>query len=143
MYKKVTGYLILIFVTIIGLFYGCSNNPLGVVLVKGTVKVDGKNVDGISVTFIPIDVNERSVTGLTTADGSFVLTTAGAKFGTGAVPGKYHVAFSKVEFETVNETVVEKFLIPSKYSNPTESKIEPVEVENGKSNVFNFDLTTN
>ncbi|MDR2171102.1 MAG: hypothetical protein LBP59_13240 [Planctomycetaceae bacterium] len=138
-------FIVLIFVTIIVfiVFCGCSDNPLGVVKVKGTVTVDGKGVDGISVTFIPVDPNGRSVTGITQADGSFVLTTTGAKYGAGAIPGKYDVAFNKVEFEIVNEKIIDKFLIPPKYRNPAESGIEPVEVEKGKLNVFNFDLTTN
>jgi len=60
-----------------------------VVTVKGVVKIKGKTVPGVVVTFLP--PRWAASNGETAADGSYTLQTAGQ---TGALPGDYKVAFS-------------------------------------------------
>jgi hypothetical protein len=147
-----------IFVTIIGLFFaivGCNNNPLGVVYVEGVVQVDGLPVEGVMVMFSSTTGNGVTAVGTTEKDGSFVLTTAGAKFGSGIMPGQYAPTFSKNEYKPAKEEkqvldytpmVGEPYkmieLIPSKYGDPTASGFEPVTVEKNKKNVFSFEIKT-
>ncbi|MDR2171758.1 MAG: carboxypeptidase-like regulatory domain-containing protein [Planctomycetaceae bacterium] len=147
-----------IFVTIIVLFFvvvGCNNNPFGVVYVEGIVNVDGLPVEGVMVTFSSTTGNGVTAVGTTDKDGKFVLTTAGAKFGTGIMPGTYALTFAKNEFTASKDeklivdyntpagepyTMVE--LIPSKYNDPTTSGFEPVTVEKKKKNIFKFEIKT-
>ncbi|MDR1477424.1 MAG: hypothetical protein LBJ00_00605, partial [Planctomycetaceae bacterium] len=71
-------------------------NPYGTVSVTGTVTLDGVPTDGITVIFIPVSNNGMSASGLTDSKGKYVVTTGGAPFGTGAVPGEYNVVLSKL-----------------------------------------------
>jgi len=59
------------------------------VTVKGTVKIKGKAIPGVVVTFLP--PKWAASNGETDADGSYTLQTAGKP---GALPGDYKVAFS-------------------------------------------------
>jgi hypothetical protein len=105
--------------------------------------------------------NGVSAYGLTDDQGNYVLTTGGAPFGTGAVPGKYHVTMSKVTNNEPQLTLEEyntqaasgkprgdktsnsvTHQIPEKYSQPETSRFEPVDVQNKGSNVFDFRLVS-
>ncbi|MDR2115160.1 MAG: hypothetical protein LBP87_02140 [Planctomycetaceae bacterium] len=143
---------------------GCrNNNPYGTIPVSGTVKLDGKPIEGVKITFLPITAGKMDAFGMTTQNGSFVLSTGGAKFGGGAQPGEYNVIFSKTDIEDKYkidtglspEEYNKKYsvsappfiapkihLIPEKYNNPLTSGIAPVKIEKGKKNVFDFDLST-
>ncbi|MDR2170127.1 MAG: carboxypeptidase-like regulatory domain-containing protein [Planctomycetaceae bacterium] len=141
------------------LLSGCQKNPFGTIPVTGTVKVDGKPAEGVNVTLIPISTSNLGAYGLTIADGSFVTTTAGAKFGCGAQPGEYNVTFSKTDVEEkyksntfrdpndktpLKDYVVPPliYIIPERYGDIKTSGITPIKVEKGKKNHFNFDLST-
>ncbi len=67
---------------------GCGSPP-GLVPVKGTVTLDGKQLATASVQFVAQDPGGRDATGTTDEDGVFTLSTL--KPGDGAIPGKYKV----------------------------------------------------
>ena len=148
-----TFYIALIF--ILPLLAGCAeDNPFGTVYVEGTVTLDGTPIQEVSVTFIPVD-GELSAGGITDINGKFTLTTGGAPSGSGAKPGTYNVAFSKIEVEGAGlseEEYMAKYRggtppviyhIPQKYENPAASGIEPITVGADKANnKFTFALTS-
>jgi hypothetical protein len=78
---------------------GCGSGetpPESLVMVAGTVLVDGKPMDGVQVTFIPeIAKNNRGGIGTTSADGSFTVTDLTQNL-PGLAPGKYAVAYSRM-----------------------------------------------
>ena len=125
-------------------------------MVTGKITVDGEPMEGITVTFAPSGSNEMGAYGMTDATGSYKLTTGGAPFGTGAIPGPYIVTFSKVtsrpgmslaEFEAgVSRQPAGPpkviHLIPEKFSNPNTVGFDPVEVKKGGKNNFDFNLET-
>ncbi|MDR1492206.1 MAG: hypothetical protein LBT05_05760 [Planctomycetaceae bacterium] len=129
---------------------GCvQKNPYGTTYVEGVVLVDGTPMEGVSVTFSPRLPNGNSAGGITDAAGKFRLTTGGAPINSGVISGEYDVAFRKVQ---VKETTFEEsqtgkqptetYLVPAKYGDAKTSGIAPVKVEEGKKNVFDFDLKT-
>lgn len=123
---------------------GCSEkNPFDTVKVKGNVLVDGAPLKEISVIFSPV-AGDQSASGLTDATGAFVLTVAGAPYGTGAMAGEYNVLFSKLEMVSQGEGQVSKpkHIVPEKYGNAKTSGIASVKVEKGGKNEFNFELST-
>ncbi|MDR1958494.1 MAG: hypothetical protein LBQ54_05570 [Planctomycetaceae bacterium] len=140
---------------------GCKpSNPYGAVRVRGNITVDGIAVQGITVMFKPVSDSGMSAYGLTDDKGNYVLTTGGAPFGTGAVPGTYHVTMSKVTNDEPQLTVDEynallqsgkprrdvvnrvTHQIPEKYNQPETSGLEPVDVRSRGPNVFNFRLVS-
>jgi hypothetical protein len=157
-----------LYVVVSFLLLGCGcqpSNPYGAVVVNGTVTLDGKAIDGVSVIFSPDSTIGMSAGGMTDAKGNFVLTTGGAPFGTGAVPGVYHVTLSKVSNEGQGPQLsVDAFneqlqsgrpaqrsgpadrvlhLVPEKYSNTQTSGFQPVTVEQKGKNTFSFEMKTN
>jgi len=66
---------------------GCSGS--GAVPVKGTVRLDGKELPGATVTFLSQESGGRDASGATDANGVFRLTTFEAN--DGALRGKYKV----------------------------------------------------
>ncbi|MDR3234131.1 MAG: carboxypeptidase-like regulatory domain-containing protein [Planctomycetaceae bacterium] len=124
---------------------GCSEySPYKVVMVKGDVLVDGQPVEGITVTFSPVNsAAGHGAGGVTDAKGHFRLTTGGLKVGKGAEVGEYNVSFAKGEsrYDASGSTYYVPIL-PMKYASPSTSGIEPVKiVENTKDNVFQFKLS--
>jgi len=91
----------LVIVTSLSVFQGCSRNPLGTVKVSGTVTLDGAPIEGVTVTFYPVNGN-RECYGFTDAQGQFVVTIPGTAIGSGAIPGEYIVAFTK-EIDPMDE----------------------------------------
>lgn len=140
---------------------GCTpSNPYGTVSVTGKVTVDGAPLEGVTVSFVPPG-DGMSAFGITDADGNYMLTTAGAPYGTGAVPGSYSATFSKTETAPVMtlaeyESLVASgnaprqppkppeptYLIPQKFSDPKTAGFDPVEVKKGERNKFDFNLET-
>jgi len=147
---------IIIAVLFLPFFVGCAQeNPFGVVYVEGTVTYNGEPIQGVNVTFNPLDAGEQlSAGGLTDARGRFTLTAGGSPTGSGARPGSYDVTFAKFEipqfespeaqFAAIGDRQPEAtHLIPERYGSPRTSGIEPVTVTtNRRDNVFNFNLTT-
>jgi hypothetical protein len=65
---------------------GCQGRPSKV---EGIVTLDGKPVEGATVTFFPVDGSGRPASAVTGSDGVFRLTTFNT--GDGALPGTYKV----------------------------------------------------
>jgi hypothetical protein len=128
--------------------------------VTGTVTLDGKPVDGATVSLIS---EEGSVTssGKSDSSGKFTLTTIiGSKTAPGAVVGKHKVVVAKTSSNGAAATsdpkemmakmltnpsntseVKETFLVPKKYSSPSSSNIE-VEVTQAGPNDLKVDLSS-
>lgn len=138
------------------LFSGCSeSNPFDTVQATGTVKVDGAPTEGVKVVFHPTgDGNPGFAT--TDAQGKYVLSFPSAPAGAGVPVGTYQPTFSKMETEKREPTASPEeefkkygnkppktiYHIPKKYSEPKNCGIEPVNIESGKKNVFDFELTS-
>jgi hypothetical protein len=133
------------------------------VLVSGTVTLDGEPVAGISVAFVPKGSDGREAYGLTDARGLFTLTISGTEPGSGAIPGEYHVTFSKMsdplaginteglDDEAIEREMAKRFpkglpsaenLLPAKYADRNATDIAPVKVERGGKNDFAFNLAS-
>jgi hypothetical protein len=77
---------------------GCGGAPPVETLVPvgGTLMVNGKPLDGVTVTFIPeISKNNRGGSGTTGADGSFKVTDLTQNL-PGLAVGKYTIAYSRM-----------------------------------------------
>lgn len=74
---------------------GCSDGPT-LVPVSGAVTLDGKPLEGATLSFVPLPGNPVSTAGTdaTGPDGNFKMTYNGRA---GLAPGKYSVAVSKTE----------------------------------------------
>jgi hypothetical protein len=144
---------VLILVTIAG----CSEkNPFGTARVTGIVKIDGNPISEVTLSFQPVSGDGMTAVGLTDANGKFVLTTGGAPYGSGAVPGEYNVTFFKqVVPEKYKTSSPEEFMqkfgimeipyehpVPLKYNSPKTSGMKPVSVEKRGKNDFEFLLNT-
>ena len=66
--------------------------------VEGIVTLDGKPLEGATVSFVPADGAGRPAGGLSDAEGVFQLTTF--KEDDGALPGNYRVVVRKTEGHT-------------------------------------------
>lgn len=152
-----TQAYVLIF--LISLLFGCNRgNPYNAVQVSGTVTLDGKPIQGVTVTFSPVEEDGISAFAFTDGEGKYTMTTGGARHGSGALPGTYRVLLSKTEnvhqlpsLEDLDSGRIRKplsmaeafkvnHLIPQKYEDPNTSDLEPIAVERGKKNIFNFEL---
>ena len=72
---------------------GCGEPGIGAIPVQGTVKVDGKPMEGVMVIFHPDSEGGRAAAGRTDANGVYKLTTEIA--GDGALAGSYKISLSK------------------------------------------------
>lgn len=74
---------------------GCNDGPT-LVPVSGAVTLDGKPLEGATLSFVPLPGNPVSTAGTdaTGPDGNFRMTYDGRA---GLAPGKYSVAVSKME----------------------------------------------
>jgi hypothetical protein len=147
--------VILILLTILTVF-GCKK-PHNLKYIEGVVTLDGKPVEAVSVSFIPIDsAKGLGAGGYTDVNGKFKLSSLVGKGGDGTQTGKYSVIFVKltparemtenekqlVQTEPERVPVIPMVdVLPSKYSSPKTSGIE-VEITESGSNVFNFDLSS-
>jgi hypothetical protein len=137
--------------------HGCGPaNPFGTVVVSGKVTVDGAPMEGITISFSPNGGEGMAAFGMTDASGNYKLTTGGAPFGTGAKPGSYDVAFSKVSSGPGRSMAdfsagvplqpggppQATHLIPEKFADAKTAGFDPVEVKKGKKNNFEFNLET-
>ena len=137
-------------------FFGCkTENYLETCPVSGTVKVDGQPMAGVSIAFTTPASDGRMASGVTNANGVYRLSAPGGKHDGGAEPGTYIPVFTKLEREVFEDLPAEEYekkygnrdpketnLLPEKYSHAKTCGIDPVTVEKGKNNVFNFDLST-
>lgn len=75
---------------------GTKSSGLKVEYVEGIVTLDGKVVEGASVTFISQGAGE-SAGGVSGPDGSYLLTSENGDIDKGALAGNYKVTVKKVE----------------------------------------------
>lgn len=150
---------IITFLTVCTLLFasiGCNKNPLGVVKVTGTVKLDGNPVPGATVIFAPVDSGSPTASGKTDANGVFLVTSAGADGGTGAKPGEYLVGVSKMEVEDKTAGMTQEQIdampqdytpakvtrhIPQKYEAAQNSGLK-ASVSQAGPNEFTFELSS-
>ena len=109
---------------IILLSSGCGDSGPELAPVSGTVLLDGKPVEGASVTFMPA-AGGRPATGTTNASGEFQLTTF--KEQDGALVGDHSVTITLVkrlywEGMTTDQEKV-KWLIPKRYGRVETSEL--------------------
>ena len=146
-------------------FTGCSGDAGPTVqYVEGVVTLDGEAIEGVTVGFSPVDVQEGiAATGTTDSNGVYKLTSSqGGKPDQGAVAGEYTVTFRKVkgtfaEALTPDDPGYEKsmasgkeesapaleYVVPARYGNPADSEFK-VTVKSGKNtgDDFKFALTS-
>jgi len=86
---------------------GCDN---GLIMIKGTVTLDGEPLQGATVTFMRSDGKGRPAAGLTSEAGTFELTSF--QINDGLPPGEYRVTITKVidgkDFKTSSSSIEEK-----------------------------------
>lgn len=135
---------------------GCKDDgkDAPVVLVEGTVTLDGTPVDGVKVMFSPAKINEgETATGETDVEGKFKLTSINGKKNKGAVPAKYTVTLDKSEVKKLDTPIIEKSdgvemkiwyvptrLIPGKYSYQQTTPFKSMEVKSQGDNIFTFPM---
>ncbi|MDR3110070.1 MAG: Ig-like domain-containing protein [Planctomycetaceae bacterium] len=135
---------------------GCSRSGVPVQKVLGTVTLDGKPIDDVTVSFVPKSGGSRPAIGRTNPQGQFEMITGGASVN-GVMTGEYIVTFTKSILVTPDgkeakpfeflpngdpppaQKLTEKHLIPLKYSDVKEPLFD-VTVESGKTNRYTFDL---
>lgn len=116
---------------------GCGSDGLQLTPVDGVVMLDGKPLAGASILFQP-EAGGRPATGLTDAQGKFVLTTL--EEGDGAHVGVNKVSVAKQEVVAPKKKLEEgefeaiKFITPVKYASPNTSGLT-VDVQPGMGQV--------
>jgi hypothetical protein len=95
MFKSKLSLLIITLIVFIPLLV-C--NYIGGIYVTGNITVDGKPVEGIRVTFVPVSGNRVIGKGITDSSGNYVLTISGTKYDSGIVPGQYTPIFNKTVY---------------------------------------------
>jgi len=146
----------------VAMFGGCGETALPVVKVTGKVTFNGAPLEEASIAFSPTTSEGREASGVTDANGKFVLITQGAKTN-GCLPCSYRVTVSKsVPVDRRGNPIVfvvtddpdapppaglesgeipqMKSLIPEKYSSADTSELT-AEVTKRGSNSFVFELT--
>lgn len=137
---------------------GCGPAGPATQAVSGVVTLDGKPVEGATVTFSPSSSTGAFASGITKADGRFSLNAAvaGAKAGAGTLVGEYRVSVLKVESPEVSRTddpnapgydplasvtakpAAPKYVVPKAYGDPAASGLS-AKVEKGGGS-FDFAL---
>ena len=126
---------------------GCGAQPGAdaTARVSGTVTLNGKPIEGVSIAFVP--TSGRPASGITNASGQFTLSTFGN--GDGAVLGSHKVVLAEPPDDAQpmpGEPGWEKWKnrkarFAKKYADPELSGFT-AEVGTGKKNVFTFDMTS-
>jgi hypothetical protein len=145
----------LVFLAVFTVF-GCQKSH-NLKYIEGTVTLDEKPVESVSVSFLPVDSSKGlGAGGYTDVNGKFKLSSLLGKGGDGTQAGKYSVIFVKLiparemteDEKQLAQTNPERVpaipmvdALPSKYRSPKTSGIE-VEITESGSNVFNFDLSS-
>ena len=122
--------------------------------VQGLVQLEGKPVEGATVTLIPQETEGRSASGMTDAEGNFEVTTyvSPALQAKGAMPGVYDIVVSKMEVRELAEDLSPqeaqaafqkmgppKNLLPKKYRSPNTSGLS-VTIEDGSPEPLTLEL---
>jgi hypothetical protein len=142
---KFTTFLKLVAVFVLAalpLALGCGGSKQ--LPVSGTVKFDGKPLEGAAVGFVPRDQGSIG-SGATNAQGEFTIESGNQQ---GLLPGSYRVTISKkittgIDFKTERVSpggIQVKSLIPVIYGDPEKTPLS-AEVQSGKIR-FDFDLSS-
>ena len=142
----------------------CSTGGPSVEFVEGVVTLDGKPIEGVAVSFSPVDAKTGTgAVGTTDASGIFRLTTIpNGTPNAGAKAGDYNVTFSKSTGSGASaqplsdddnpdygkapasgktESMTSERVIPEKYENPATSGFKvTVKPGTNKGDAFKFDL---
>ena len=152
----VINRLLLVFLLLVVLV-GCSRrNVLETIVITGTVKVDGQPTESIIVTFCQVPPGTSAAVGSTDAKGAFKLSTPGGAYQKGAIEGSFTPTFSKIVPDFLDTANSQEFagkygpgrspgmlhLLPAKYNDPKTCGFDPVTVEKGRKNHFEFELST-
>lgn len=118
---------------------GCDRGP-PVVRVEGKVLLDGKPLAASDVGFSPVGSGDvLAAGGRTRDDGTFVLSSRGARLGAGALLGEYIVTIRKIkdppEGEAYQSGIIE-YIVPPRYGDTEKSPLRAT-VVSGR-NVFEF-----
>lgn len=128
---------------------GCGPTLPVVGKVSGHVTLDGVPIEGAAVMFVPV-TGGRPATGVTNANGDFVLTTFSVT--DGALIGEHHVTVAKRKPALVPEARTEtpgpvrpgasqpEWQTPERYSRPEQSGLSATVTEGD--NQFNFQLSS-
>lgn len=118
---------------------GCGPAGPDVQFVEGVVTLDGKPLDGATVTFLPVDKTGISAAGKTDAAGRFRLNaTQGKKYGKGTVVGDYVVTVTKLFWR--EQAVEPDHITPLIYEDSKKSPLKAT-IAKGR-NTFEFGLTS-
>src|SRR5262245_55053902 len=95
---------------------GCSNGPASL---SGSISLDGKPLDGATITLYPDkkDSGAGTVVGTTRPDGQFVITPSAGKW---IARGSYTMVVSKRPEPTPEQAerlIIADEMLPAKYSN--------------------------
>ena len=120
---------------------GCSLRSDGPIVypVKGSVRVDGKSVELVAVSLVPVDSSDdrRPAGGFTNDDGEFSFK---------AESGEYWVSISwmKLLNPKASEPEYGPEMLPAKYQNPATSGLKElrVTIEEGDNELPTFELTS-
>ena len=150
-----------LFAGVLAALVGCGGSTPKAVpteMVEGVVTLDGQPVPEATVTFVPVqDGVGASATGMTDAEGKYVLTAVGAgigaELGAGTLPGEYYVGVLKVSLPDIppsdklgDSAAVDSaaakppqdaqvtYIVPDKFRDPQSSGIQ-VTVKAGKNNI--------
>ncbi|RMG39220.1 MAG: hypothetical protein D6725_05605 [Planctomycetota bacterium] len=136
---------------------GSDSANVETVPVQGTVTLDGKPLEGATVTFVPVNEGQGlPATGTTDEEGRFTLTAMGGGKrgapGAGTLPGEYYVGVVKdiVEGDEAEDSPPEgqfpeasdqptpepktTHVVPTKYNDPKSSGIK-VTVKEGDNDI--------
>lgn len=120
-------------------FSGCGKkSEIPVASVSGAVTFNGKPVKEGTVWFAPEDKGLLPARGILKSSGKYSLEIA-EKDLKGAYVGNYKIWFDCTDSASSQDGERGKSLLPEKYNSPETSALSAV-VEEGKSNVFDFDL---
>jgi hypothetical protein len=118
---------------------GCGPAGPDVQFVEGVVTLDGKPLDGATVTFAAVDKTGIPAAGKTDAEGRFRLNaTQGKKYGKGTVVGDYVVTVTKLFWR--EKAVEPDHITPLVYENSKDSPLRATIVK-GR-NTFEFAITS-
>lgn len=133
-----------------GCLSGCGPRGPVVAFVEGEVVLDGKAVEGATVSFSPTDASGLPALGKTDASGRFNLTsTRGGTPNGGAVVGRYAVSVSKIGYDLGGKQppadgdysgVPVRHFVPAAYGEASSSGLS-AEVARGR-NSFRFELSS-
>jgi len=128
---------------------GCGQDGVPVVRVTGQIFYEGNAVDAANVTFIPVESDGRIASGVTNADGEFMLATQGAER-SGALPGNYRIKVSKhIQVDAQGNLIVQSNDPPPSFQDPNapppvrpiNKPVLPAKYDNAETSGFTAEIT--